>query len=266
MSLHAPTRYLHVANGTSVTTTLETAGVSGIKSILADPLHEGPVPAGLNDDELLEGRRQYLVALFGRSTATGDDPSRDPVNDMRQWRGAIARHDSYDELVLWFEHDLFDQLNLIQLLTWIREHVPAATRVSLVCIDSFPGRPDFKGLGELTAGELAPLLDVRQPVTDDHYTHAPVAWLALREPSPGALKALPQEASPALAYPGPAITRFLQEYPWIGGGLSRTERRLIALAADGAIPLSIVFPRMGEGDRFYTITDLALVATVEALA
>jgi hypothetical protein len=266
ISLHAATRYLHVANGTSVTRTLETAGVSGIKSIWADPLHEGPVPAGLNDDELLEVRRQYLAAPFGRSTATGDDPSRDPVNDMRQWRAAIARHDWYDELVLWFEHDLFDQLNLIQLLTWIREHVPPATRVSLVCIDSFPGRPDFKGLGELTPGELASLLDVRQPVTDDHYTQARVAWLAFREPTPEALDALQHEHTLALPYLAPAITRFLQEYPWTGDGLSRTERRLLALAADGTIPLSTVFPRMGEGDRFYTITDLALFATVDALA
>ena len=32
-----------------------------------------------------------------------------------------GRHESYDELILWFEHDLFDQLNLIQLLTWIRD-------------------------------------------------------------------------------------------------------------------------------------------------
>src|SRR3954463_14555415 len=266
MSLHAPTRYLHVANGTSVTTTLETAGVSGIKSIWADPLHEGPVPAGLNDDELLEVRRQYLGELFGRSTATGDDPSRDPVNDMRQWRAAIARHDSYDELVLWFEHDLFDQLNLIQLLTWIREHVPRATPVSLVCIDSFPGRPDFKGLGELTPGELAPLLDEREPVTDDHYTRARTAWLAFREPNPEALNALQHEETPALPYLAQAITRFLQEYPWTGDGLSRTERRVISLAADDPIALSAAFPRMGEGDRFYTITDLALLATVETLA
>src|SRR4051812_44601178 len=265
MSLHAPTRYLHVANGTSVTTTLETAGVPGIKSIWADPLHEGPVPAGLSDDQLLEVRRHYLAHLTP-FVAAGEDPALDPVNDMREWRAVIARRDRYDELVLWFEHDLFDQLNLIQLLTWIRDHVPPAIPVSLVCIDAFPGRPDFKGLGELTPGELAPLLDVRQPITNDHYTRAGAAWLAFREPTPEALNALQHEDTAALPYLGPAITRFLQEYPWTGDGLSRTERRLVALAAAAAIPLSTVFARMGEGDRFYTITDLALLATVEALA
>jgi hypothetical protein len=266
VSLHTPTRYLHVANGTSVTTTLETAGVPGIKSIWADPLHEGPVPAGLSDDQLLEVRRQYLAAPFGPLVAAGEDPALDPVNDMRAWRAVIARRDRYDELVLWFEHDLFDQLNLIQLLTWIREHLPAARPVSLLCIDSFPGRPDFKGLGELTPGELAPLLDARQPVTDDQYALARVAWVAFREPSPEALNALRDEDTAALPYLGQAITRFLQEYPWTHDGLSRTERRLLALAADGPVPLSTAFPLMGEGDRFYTITDLALLAAVETLA
>ena len=139
-------RFLHVANGTSTTRTIEAAGIPGQVSIWADPLHEGPVPGGLDDTELLEVRRRYLA---------GDSPSVDPVNDLRRWRAVIERHESYDELVLWFEHDLFDQLNLIQLLTWIRKRVPAAKPVSLISIGSFPGRPNFKGLGELTPGELA---------------------------------------------------------------------------------------------------------------
>ena len=57
----------------------------------------------------------------------------------------IERHESYDELILWFEHDLFDQLNLIQLLTWISERFPAGKPVSLICVGSFPGRPQLQG-------------------------------------------------------------------------------------------------------------------------
>src|SRR5688500_10147227 len=118
-------RFLHVANGTSTTMTIDAAGIPGGCSIWADPLYEGPVPTGLSDDELLDGRMRFLA---------GERPSPDPVNDLREWRAAIARHEAYDELVLWFEHDLFDQLNLIQVLTWIREHLPAAKAVTLICI------------------------------------------------------------------------------------------------------------------------------------
>ena len=80
------------------------------------------------------------------------------MNDLGAWRAAIANHHAYDELVLWFEHDLFDQLNLVQLLPWIRERLPSPATVSLVCIGSFPGHPAFKGLGELSPGELGAAL------------------------------------------------------------------------------------------------------------
>ena len=59
--------------------------------------------------------------------------------DLTQWRAAIDDHDTYDELVLWFEHDLFDQLNLIQLLSHLG--MRPSKPVTMVQIDSYPGHP-----------------------------------------------------------------------------------------------------------------------------
>jgi len=260
MSSNRANRYLHVANGTSVTMTLEAAGVPGTYSIWADPLHEGPVPAGLTDTELLNVRQEFLAP------ADGDEVWLNPKNDMRRWREVIARHESYDELVLWFEHDLFDQLNLIQLLTWIREHVPDTKPVSLICIGSFPGRPDFKGLGELAADELAPLFETRAPVADAQYALAKRAWEAFRQPTPEAIDTLRREQTTVLPFLEEALTRFLQEYPWTSDGLSRTERRLLQLASEGSVMLAKVFPQMGRDDRFYTVTDLSLLTTAEEMS
>lgn len=258
-------RFLHVANGTSTTRTIEEAGIPGACSIWADPLHEGPVPGGLTDAELLEVRRRFLAGGSASATWAGPDPSLDPVNDLREWRAALAHHESYDELVLWFEHDLFDQLNLIQLLTWIREHLPTTTPVSLICIGAYPGRPNFKGLGELSARELAPLFDTRQPVSGSQYDLAARAWQALRATTPEPLDGLRRE-NPSLPFLGPALERFLEEYPWTSDGLSRTERRLLELAADGRIGLAHAFPRMHEGEHAYFVTDTTVAATAESLA
>jgi hypothetical protein len=244
---HPRNPFLHVANGTSTTSTFEAAGVPGTCSIWADPLYEGPVPGGLTDDALIDVRTQYLA---------GAEP--DPVNDMREWRAAIARHESYDELVLWYEHDLFDQLNLLQLLTWIRHHLPETKPVTLICIGEYPGRPDFKGLGELRAEELAPLLDARQPVTGSQYALAERAWQAFRSPTPQALDTLRASDTSALPFLSAALTRFLQEYPWTRDGLSRTERRLLELAQGEGISLLKAFPRMHQGERAYYVSDLTL--------
>lgn len=252
-------RFLHVASGTSTTDTIEAAGIPGLRSIWADPLYEGPVPAGLSDDELLEVRRRHLAVAEPRA-------SEDPVNDLREWRAVLRRRASYDELVLWFEHDLFDQLNLIQLLTWVRDHVAPAPRVSLISIGSFPGRPAFKGLGELTAGELGPLFETRQPVDDRQFDLAQRAWLAFRAPEPESLDALRRDDSSALPYLAAAITRFMQEYPWVGTGLSRTERRLLELAGADGVSLAKAFPRMHGGEGAYHVTDATLVALAAELA
>jgi hypothetical protein len=253
-----PPRFLHVANGTSVTGTIEAAGIPGARSIWADPLYEGPVPAGASDDELVEIRSRYLSGAYPGNV--------DPVNDLRQWREVIAAHDAYDEIVLWFEHDLFDQLNLVQLLDWIRPRVPAEKIVSLICIGSFPGRSSFKGLGELSADELASLLPARHVVTTGEYDLAARAWTAFREPSPQPLDDLRRNDRGALPFLAAALERLLQEFPWTLDGLSLSERRLLQLAEQGPAALQSVFPRMQDGERAYCMTDLSLASLAVTLS
>ena len=239
--------------------TIEAARIPGAVSIWADPLHDGPVPGGLSDAELLDVRARHLGG--------SDEPSlSDSIAGLNEWRRIIAGHDAYRELVLWYEHDLFDQLNLIQLLTWIRDHLPASKPVSLICIDSYPGRPSFKGLGELTVSELTPLLDTRKPVTNEQYEVADRAWRAFREPTPEPLDRLRESDSSALPYLAPAITAFLREFPWTTDGLSRSERRLLQLTAAGSLTLLSAFPRMDDGQRVYYVTDEALNDLADGLS
>lgn len=268
MTFPAAPRFLHVANGTCTTRLIEAAGIPGARSIWADPLYEGPVPGGVSDADLLDVRMRYLAGPADAvGTAwPGSVAKRDPANDMRQWRATIARQASYDELMLWFEHDVFDQLNLLQVIVWIRDDLSATTPVSLICPGSFPGRPDFKGLGELTPHELASLLTTRQPLGAPHYELARRAWHAFREPTPTALDALRHDDTSPLPYLAPAISRFLQEYPWTTDGLSRTERRLLALAGGDGIALGAALPLMHEGEQTYYVTDRSLAALAEALS
>jgi len=243
--------FLHVANGTSTTMTIEAARIPGAVSIWADPLHDGPVPGGLSDAELLDVRARHLGGA--------DEPSfSETVEGLKEWRRIIAAHEAYRELVLWYEHDVFDQLNLIQLLPWIRDHLPPSTPVSLICIDSYPGRPSFKGLGELTASELAPLLDARQLVSDEQYAVADRAWRAFREPTPEPLDRLRESDTSALPYLSSALTGFLREFPWTIDGLSRSERRLLQLTAAGSLTLASAFPRMDDAQRAYYVSDESL--------
>src|SRR5215468_2177322 len=106
---------LHVTNGTSVS--LSETGLPGEILAWCDVLHEGPVPAGVDDAELCRVRTGFLNA--------GDDLER---------RDRIFAES--DEVVLWFEHDLYDQLQLIQILDRCRR---MAKRASLISVNRYLG-------------------------------------------------------------------------------------------------------------------------------
>src|SRR5215831_1372119 len=108
---------LHVTNGTSVS--LADTRLGGEVLVWMDVLHEGPVPSGLTDDELRRLRGIFLDAEWQTEW---------PASDHLTYRdGALTAH---DEIVLWFEHDLFDQLQLIQILDRMRQ---SRVRPSLIC-------------------------------------------------------------------------------------------------------------------------------------
>jgi hypothetical protein len=69
-----------------------------------------------------------------------------------------------------------------------------------------------------------------------------------------------------LPYLAAAVARFLQEYPWTRDGLSRTERRLLELAAGGTVQLSAAFPRMHAGEEVYYVTDMSLATLADGLS
>jgi hypothetical protein len=131
--------------------------------IWADPLHDGPVPGDVSDDELLRLRAAFL--------AGSPEDVDHVVADLSDWRAAVDDQAGYDELVLWFEHDLFDQLNVIQLLTHLGAR--ALTKpVTMVSIDSFQGHPDFKGIGELAPADLVALFETRRPIALEQFALA----------------------------------------------------------------------------------------------
>ena len=101
---------LHVTNGDSAVGVLRRA-VEGEFLPWRDVLHEGPVHAGLPLDALSR-RRAAFIASAG--WASLPQIEKDFLERDAKLRNSLA----HAEVVLWFEHDLYDQLQLIQVLDW----------------------------------------------------------------------------------------------------------------------------------------------------
>jgi hypothetical protein len=119
-------------------------------------------------------------------------------------------------LALWFEHDLFDQLQLIQILDCLHG---SKADLSLICIDEY--------LGCLTGPQLAELWPRRHAVTPAELELASAAWQAFRSPDPTEIEKLLRRDTSALPFLAGALPRHWQQFPSVENGLGRTERQIL---------------------------------------
>ncbi len=216
---------LHITNGDSVVSTFRQARFPGAYLSWLDVLHDGPVPHTDTLSELSDVRAQWLAGWWG---------SYEKIRaEFRARDQALENFRKHEEVVLWFEHDLFDQLQLIQLLDWFSGQDLQKVKLSLIQINSYPGVKPFYGLGQLSGPQLARLFPMRIPVTAAHLKAGNEAWQAFRADTPGALLELTRQQSSLLPFLQQALLRFLQEYPWSTDGLSRLEREALQTAAAG---------------------------------
>jgi hypothetical protein len=215
---------LHVTNGESAGNTLRQTTLGGAVLPWQDTLHEGPIPA-LPRKELLRTRAGFLADCgWGRQQAL---LSSLELRDQ-QLLGAL-RDDAH--VVLWFEHDLYDQLQLLDVLTLAHA---AAAAPEMIVIGSFPGKPSFAGLGELTANELETLWPSRNSAEPATLETAAAAWAALQAPEPTALVEWATQEANQLPFLAHALQRLVEELPAPTNGLSRTERHALEAIDAGA--------------------------------
>lgn len=220
---------LHVTNGDSAAEGLRASGIPGEVLPWRDILHEGPVLADMDLDDMSTARARFIVE------AGLGGPYEQVLQSFQERDAAMRRHaDVGDEVVLWFEHDLYDQLQLAQILDWFGREKGNAARLSLICIDAFPGHPAFHGLGELRPDELATLFPVRHAVSPAEFALAHATWAAFGSWDPTALEDVLATDTSALPFLRPALLRLLEEYPSVVDGLSRTERELLQVVRAGA--------------------------------
>jgi hypothetical protein len=225
---------LHVTNGDA--TDLAGTGIAQDIVHWRDTLHEGPVP-DVGPEELRRVRAAFL-------SGAGVDDRGEGEAMFAERDGRLEEHRD-GEYVLWFEADLYDQLQIIQILSRLAELDVPAQSVTLICIGEHPGIARFGGLGELTAGQLRELPGTNAPVrlTESAFELAVRAWAAFRAPTPVGLGAVVAAPSPELRFLGEAFDRLCREYPSTRDGLSLTERRILAAVAGGAPDAGTAFVR-----------------------
>ncbi|OHV42582.1 hypothetical protein BCD48_30760 [Pseudofrankia sp. BMG5.36] len=248
---------LHVSNGDC--TDLPGTGLAERVLFWRDVLHEGPVPA-VGPRELRQVRSAFLLE------AGCDD--RDEGPDMFAERDRVLADNRDGEYVLWFEADLYDQLQIIQILDRLAGLGVPARRVTLICIGEHAGIARFGGLGELTAAQLRelPTTNACIRLTNEALRLATRAWAAFRATVPDGLRTIADSRSGELRFLGEAFDRLSREYPAARDGLSLTERRILAAVADGASNAETAFVRAAARETRPYLGDTWCFAMINRMA
>ena len=229
---------LHITNGDGAANIIQQTGIAGDVLPWRDPMHHGPFPDGYDRPALSRIRLAYLAGdadcdqLIEQNRLNDiNQLTLDRLNDFAH-RDALLASSEYEDIVLWFEHDLLDQLQLLQILDYFATNQYQCS-LSLICINAFPDIDSFRGLGQLNPEQMATLWPSRKAVTQSQLTMATTIWSAFLNSNPTALLSAIQNQNNDLPFLNFAMRRYCQEFPWTLDGLSRTERQLVTLIRDG---------------------------------
>ncbi len=211
--------------------------------IWRDVLVEGPVPGGIDDEALADTRARYIEQAFGM---------RDVRDDFTRRNAALAGIAGDFDIELWFETDLHDQLQIIELLP----------RLSTI---AFRSPPRLFLCPPPLSSHIDDIADDARMLAESDYRAAEKLWAAFRAATPGDVlnNAVEEGALPEARV---AFRRLLEEYPSPQDGLGRIERHALLAIRDGAITPGLAFRHYQQSETLPFLGDLGFYTRLENLS
>lgn len=226
---------LNVLSGDSLLAPFRRSGVEGEIAVFRECLVDGPLAAPDPEAFFLQ-RSRYL---------SSDDDGGFYEAAVRPEIEKILNHKEGEEIFLWFEHELFCQVNLWFILSNLVDR-------SDLWIVSPPSAPDddrFAGWAHLGPDELRDSFENRSRVSEADRRLGYELWQAFSERDTGRLRELGGRKSTAF--------RFLPEVTLAASEIdSRPEARLRAIADQGIEDFGDVFRAFSKMEPVYGFGDL----------
>lgn len=218
---------LHIVNGDSVGEKLKQGGIEGDILVWREVYTAGPVFRDLDAPRSLAVRAAFMEQAFGV-----------PADEYRSISEAqeLSLRDAgkYDEIALWFEYDLYDQTMLCRLLYSLSLLGLGDTKLNLLQLDSFPGVPDFRGLGQLSVQQLMALAGTWKRIGREELELGRKIWEHYTSPDMEDHIELLRIESTKLLYIRQAMENHLSRLPSVHNGLSIIEQATLEAAVEGA--------------------------------
>jgi len=218
------THDLIITNGDSAASLLKAAGCQAEILPWRDVLHDGPVPAKASLEELSKVRISFLAEHSGM-------PQNEIADSFHERDYVMRNCQDFDTISLWFEHDLYDQLQLVQILNYFAE-LPEHPPLSLVQADDY--------LGYYTPETILSVEEKKTAVEESHKKLAQHVWSAFTGNDPLQLNES-FEGEAFLPFWAGARRRLLEEFPDKVTGVSKTQAHILRLLSNGPKTIGRLF-------------------------
>lgn len=157
---------LHILNGDSTLLQLQKTSVEGETLVWRDILCEGPTKYEVGSDDFWHVRQEFMAKRYD---VAHSDYQAKSIGEFQ-----IMKSD-FDEIILWFEYDLFCQINMLAMLSFLYKN-GYSSNVSLICVGEFPPYNGLVGLGQIDSKYYSELFDNRQLLSPIDLMFADQHW------------------------------------------------------------------------------------------
>ncbi|GAB4410713.1 MAG: hypothetical protein OHK0039_15270 [Bacteroidia bacterium] len=249
---------LHIFNGDSTRLSFLTQALPGATAVWNEVLCEGPCTLPVSDDSWVARRDAFFSAYFHLPPGEYAARFRQEWAEIQTWR-------EHEEVVLWFEYDLFCQINLLGLLSYFDSQALGSTRLSLVCLGTWPGYEGLVALGEIDPVHYAALLDSRIPVSTADLRRAADCWACYCGPDHRPLAGLAADW-PLMPYLPAAVQAHYRRFPSRQTGLTAIEARILDQIAAGHTDTPSLIGALLRDQQPYGFGDLQYLQYLRAMA
>ncbi|MBA2687692.1 MAG: DUF1835 domain-containing protein [Gemmatimonadaceae bacterium] len=242
---------LHITNGDHAAKAIKVAGLAHDVLPWRDVLHDGPVPGALKLNELSRVRADFLAV----NRRENPEEIRTEFTTRDAMFGLAAEH---GRVTLWFESDLYDQLQLAQILAELfNAHAPFEES-ELIEVDGY--------LGPLDAAALNRAYESRVKLSIEHFQVAREIWEAFREPQPTRMLKFAARDYPVLPYMAAAIRRLFEEFPHTGTGLTGIQTAVLKSLQSGSVTPAALFTSFAEREERIFLGDASFATYLQEIS
>jgi len=212
---------LHILNGDSTLPILEKSGIKGDVVVWRELLCEGPLHKEVGSDDFWINRYAYFQDEIGVSRIEYYDKTIKEIVKLEDVSG-------YNEVVLWFEFDLFCQVNLLALCSYLLDNYVKKTNYYLICTGKVEGEKRLQSLSDFSPSDFKTLFENKITLSKASLEFAKESWNIYVENDSNKLKRFDFNQNSKFQYLQLAMNQHFNRLP-TENGLNQIENKIIEI-------------------------------------